>query len=169
MDGGLKVEGPFLKLSDAPNVRKMSDEEIAVWRELSKAPSPPPPGQVDADNDPSKRYAVLKKNGQVIATLYTSGLLETPNGTQVPDDLKADGHGITLANTRLKQMQELHGGTVEYLQDTRTASQSKTSDSLVTAQLLNQNKNQSSSRYSYPELIKFYFSKSFPTTESEIA
>jgi len=102
---------------------------------------PPPPDQVDADNSPSKRYAVLVKDGKVIATFYKSGLMVTPNSVRVPDDLSLNGDGTSLADIRIKQMQDMHGGTVEYTQAFNTVSRSKNSETLMTAQILGQNNN----------------------------
>lgn len=85
---------------------------------------PPDQGQPPkiADNDPSNIYATLQKDGKTIATLYRSGLLQTPNDVALPSNLSRDGLGIPLANKRLQQLQAIYGGTVTYAQNASTAS-----------------------------------------------
>jgi hypothetical protein len=36
----------------------------------------------------------------------------TPNGGPLPANLQADGHGVALADARIRQMLDLVGGTV---------------------------------------------------------
>jgi hypothetical protein len=78
---------------------------------------PAPPTSVDADNDPSKLYATIQKDGKTIATLYTSGAMVTPDGGPLPASLQVDGHGVALAEARIRQMLDLAGGTVSYWQN----------------------------------------------------
>jgi hypothetical protein len=78
---------------------------------------PAPPASVDADNDPSKLYATIQKDGKTIATFYTSGAMVAPNGGSLPANLQVDGHGVALADARIRQMLDLIGGTVSYRQN----------------------------------------------------
>jgi len=96
---------------------------------------PPPVGQADADNDPSKLYATIQKDGKTVATFYTSGLMVTPNAVQVPDDLVADGTGRSLANRRIQQMLQAIGGQVSYTQEVRAQATSAAAKTHFTAQL----------------------------------
>jgi hypothetical protein len=81
---------------------------------------PAPPASVDADNDPSKLYATIQKDGKTIATFYTSGAMVTPNGGPLPANLQVDGHGVALADARIRQMLDLVGGTVSYRQNAQS-------------------------------------------------
>lgn len=87
-----------------------------------------------ADIDPSNRYATIRKDGKTIATVYKSGFVETPNGHALPNDLAADGEGLSLANRRIQQILKMYGGDVEYIQDTRTQAASVAAATLFAAQ-----------------------------------
>jgi hypothetical protein len=78
---------------------------------------PAPPASVDADNDPSKLYAAIQKDGKTIATFYTSGAMVTPNGGPLPANVQVNGHGVALADAWIRQMLDLVGGTVSYRQN----------------------------------------------------
>jgi hypothetical protein len=95
---------------------------------------PPPIGSINTDNDPSKLYATIQKDGKTIATFWTSGAMMTPNGG-TPPDLAVEGHGISLANTRIQQMLREYGGTIQYTQESRTRNSSAGAASLFAAQL----------------------------------
>lgn len=45
---------------------------------------------------------------------------------------------MTGTRARMKQLQEMHGGTFEYVQDAKTTGRSKNSDTLMKAQVLGQ-------------------------------
>jgi hypothetical protein len=128
----MNVNAAALKVIDMANAKitKLPGDRPA----LLNAPEPPPIGSVDADNDPSKLYATIQKDGKTIATFWTSGAMMTPNGG-TPSDLAVDGHGISLANTRIQQMLREYGGTVQYRQESRTQNSSAGAASLFTAQL----------------------------------
>jgi len=86
------------------------------------------------DNDPSNRYATIRKDGKTIATVYRSGFIETSNGDALPNDLAADGQGLSLANQRTQQILKMYGGNVEYIQGTRTRAASAAAAKLFAAQ-----------------------------------
>jgi hypothetical protein len=96
--------------------------------------APQPIGPVDSDNDPSKLYATIQKDGKTIATFWTSGAMMTPNGAALPD-LAVNGHGISLANTRIQQLLEMYGGELQYVHDQRVQNASAGAASLFAAQL----------------------------------
>jgi hypothetical protein len=73
-----------------------------------------------ADIDPSNHYATIRKDGKTIATVYSEWFCGTPNGDALPNDLAADGEGLSLANRRIQQILKMYGGDVEYIQATRT-------------------------------------------------
>jgi hypothetical protein len=87
-----------------------------------------------ADIDPSNHYATIRKDGKTIATVYRSGFVETPNGDALPNDLAADGEGLSLANRRIQQILKMYGGDVEYVQATRTQAASVAAATLFAAQ-----------------------------------
>ena len=85
------LTGPVYGLATALPARKLSGTEAAAADALWAPPAPP--ASVDADNDPSKLYATIEKDGKTIATFYTSGTMVTPNGGPLPANLQVDGHG----------------------------------------------------------------------------
>jgi hypothetical protein len=109
------LAGPVYGLATTLPVRKLSGTEAAVADALWAPPAPP--ASVDADNDPSKLNATIQKDGKTIATFYTSGTMVTSNGGPLPPDLQADGHGVALADARIRQMLDFVGGTVSYRQN----------------------------------------------------
>jgi hypothetical protein len=109
------LTGPVYGLATTLPARKLTGTEAAVADALWAPPAPP--ASVDADNDPSKLYATIEKDGKTIATFYTSGAMVTPNGGPQPANLQVDGHGVALANARIRQMLDLVGGTVSYRQN----------------------------------------------------
>jgi hypothetical protein len=110
-----RLTGPVYGLATTLPARKLTGTEAAVADAL-RAP-PAPPASVDADNDPSKLYATIQKDGKTIATLYASGAMVTPDGGPLPANLQVDGHGVALAEARIRQMLDLLGGTVSYTQN----------------------------------------------------
>ena len=84
------LTGPVYGLATALPARKLSGTEAAAADALWAPPAPP--ASVDADNDPSKLYATIEKDGKTIATFYTSGAMVTPNGGPLPANLQVDGH-----------------------------------------------------------------------------
>ncbi|WP_019906474.1 hypothetical protein [Methylobacterium sp. 77] len=98
-------------LSDAGSAVKVSSDVTRAFREPIDLP---PVGKVRADNDPSKLYATIQKDGNVIATFYTSGLMVTPNNVSLPQNFVVDGSGLSLADSRIRQILDLHGGEVQY-------------------------------------------------------
>ncbi|WP_156650102.1 hypothetical protein [Methylobacterium sp. Leaf89] len=122
----------------APAITKMPESRRKEREAELNPPPPPAPGNVVADNDPSNQYATLEKNGRVLATVYKSGLISTPNEVQLPSDLANDGHGTSLADARLKQMLDMYGGEIKYTQDTMMQAASKTASTLFSAHLAGQ-------------------------------
>ena len=111
--------------------------KLLVARDTGTSLTPipdPPPRTGSLDTDPSNRYATIKKDGKTIATVYRNGFVETPNGEALPNDLAADGEGLSLANRRIQQILKMYGGDVEYFQDTRTQAASATAATLFAAQ-----------------------------------
>ena len=100
--------------------------------------APPDTSATPADNDPSNLYATIQKDGKTVATFYKSGLMVTPNGEALPNDLAVDGHGVSLANQRIQQMLKMYGGDVEYAQDARTRNTSAMAATLFSAQVAGQ-------------------------------
>ena len=96
---------------------------------------PPPVGQADADNDPSKLYATIQKDGRTVATFYSNGLMVNPSDVKVPDDLAADGTGRSLADQRIQQMLRATGGQVSYARDVRAQAASVSANTYFLAQL----------------------------------
>ena len=80
------LTGPVYGLATALPARKLSGTEAAAADALWAPPAPP--ASVDADNDPSKLYATIEKDGKTIATFYTSGTMVTPNGGPLPANLQ---------------------------------------------------------------------------------
>jgi hypothetical protein len=81
--------------------------KLLVARDTGPSPTPiadPPFRTMSLDTDPSNRYATIKKDGKTIATVYRSGFVETPHGEALPNDLAADGEGLSLANQRIQQI-----------------------------------------------------------------
>lgn len=109
------LTGPVYGLATTLPARKLTGTEAAVADALWAPPAPP--ASVDADNDPSKLYATIQKDGKTIATLYTSEAMVTPDGGPLPANLQVDGHGVALAEARIRQMLDLLGGTVSYTQN----------------------------------------------------
>jgi len=119
----IALSGAFKPLQ-IPNsaIRKLSDDEVEMLQR--RQPKAPPPLDVIADNHPSNIYATLERNGQTIATVYKSGGMMTPNAIGSPSNLASDGSGLPLAEQRLQQMLQLHGGTISYAQPRAQASAS---------------------------------------------
>ncbi|WP_156634343.1 hypothetical protein [Methylobacterium sp. Leaf113] len=103
-----------------------------------KQNEPPPVGSVNADNDPSKLYATIQKNGKLIGTFYTSGLSVTPNDMSLPKDYSIQGSGISLADTRIQQLLELYGGEVNYTRPRQDPNITINAATLFAAQLAGQ-------------------------------
>jgi hypothetical protein len=134
------LAGPVYGLATTLPVRKLSGTEAAVADALWAPPAPP--ASVDADNDPSKLNATIQKDGKTIATFYTSGTMVTSNGGPLPANLQADGHGVALADARIRLMLDLVGGTVSYRHNApplnSTANSTANASALFTAQLAGQ-------------------------------
>jgi hypothetical protein len=133
---GIEISGNFKPLQiPASAIRKAEDMgEMAIVRQLYK--EPPAEHEIIADNHPSKTYATIEKNGRVMATIYESGVMMTPNDVGTPPNLFNDGPN--LAERRLQQMQEMIGGTINYAKPKGTAPQSGVSAAtLFLAQLRN--------------------------------
>ena len=124
------IESPY-RAVDVTTAPRVSTTQL----NLISLHLPPPGAQADADNDPSKLYATIQKDGKTVATFYTSGLMVTPNAVQVPDDLVADGTGRSLANRRIQQMLQAIGGQVSYTQEVRAQATSAAAKTHFTAQL----------------------------------
>jgi hypothetical protein len=99
---------------------------------------PEPDNEVISDNHPSRIYATITKGGETIATLYLSGLIMTPNSTALPDNLCSSGHGIALAENRIKQIVSTYGGEVRYASTSNNINSSNQSRFLFDIQMLNQ-------------------------------
>lgn len=127
---GIAISGNFIPLQIKPSsIHKM--EDAGIVRQLQKIP--PAEHEIIADNHPSKMYAQIEKGGRIVATIYESGVMMTPNDVGIPGDLANDGGN--LAERRLQQMLEALGGTVQYKKQT-VAPQSKVSaGNLFLAQL----------------------------------
>jgi hypothetical protein len=63
------------------------------------------------DNDPEKIYAQVVVNGKVVATIYDSGVTESEGA--IPR-LTEEGHGLSLAKARLKDILQVVHGQVKY-------------------------------------------------------
>ena len=125
-------EGFKLKLPPA-SIRTTTPEQLSLFQRAQLEELPP--DDLIADNHPSNIYATLERNGQTIATLYKSGGIMTPNAIGMPSDLSNEGGGLPLAEKRLQQMLELHGGTVSYSRQNAAAPSSANATSLFAAQL----------------------------------
>ena len=130
------LTGPVYGLATTLPARKLTGTEAAMADALRASPAPP--ASVDADNDPSKLYATIQKDGKTIATFYTSGTMVTPNGGPLPANLQVDGHGVALADARIRQMLDLAGGTVSYRQNAPSLNSSANASVLFMAQLAGQ-------------------------------
>jgi hypothetical protein len=128
--------GSVYGLATTLPARKLSGTEAAVADALWAPPAPP--ASVDADNDPSKLYATIRKDGKTIATFYTSGTMITSNGGPLPANLQADGHGVALADARIRQMLDLVGGTVSYRRNAPPLNSTANASALFMAQLAGQ-------------------------------
>jgi hypothetical protein len=80
------LTGPVYGLATTLPARKLTGTEAAMADALRASPAPP--ASVDADNDPSKLYATIQKDGKTIAIFYTSGAMVTPNGGLLPANLQ---------------------------------------------------------------------------------
>lgn len=116
----IALSGAFKPLQ-IPNsaIRKLSDDEVEMLQR--RQPKAPPLLDIIADNHPSNIHATLERNGQTIATVYKSGGMMTPNAIGSPSNLASDGHGLPLADQRLQQMFQLHGGTISCAQASASA------------------------------------------------
>ncbi|MAZ86601.1 MAG: hypothetical protein CL693_03070 [Cellvibrionaceae bacterium] len=67
------------------------------------------------DNHPDNLYAEVVKNGQVIATLYNSGAMQSSNAVAntMKGQLNNDGHGPDLAQRRAEQVANTLGGEIQ--------------------------------------------------------
>ena len=130
------LTGPVYDLATALPARKLSGTEAAAADALWAPPAPP--ASVDADNDPSKLYATIEKDGKTIATFYTSGTMVTPNGGPLPANLQVDGHGVVLADARIRQMLGLVGGTASYRQNAPSLNSTANASVLFATQLAGQ-------------------------------
>jgi hypothetical protein len=74
-------------------------------------PQAPPQSAVRADNAPENLFAKITRNGQLIAKVYNSGLVESPAGFP---DLSLDGSGLALAKKRIAEIVKATGGEVAY-------------------------------------------------------
>jgi hypothetical protein len=123
------IESPY-RIVDLTTTLKVSTTQL----NLISLHLPPPEAQA-ADNDPSKLYATIQKDGKTVATFYTSGLMVNPSDVKVADDLAADGTGRSLADQRIQQMLQATGGQVSYAQDMRARAASKSANTYFLAQL----------------------------------
>ena len=85
-----------------------------------------------ADNAPENIYATIVKDGRTIATFDKKGGIMTPNDVAIPQNLAMAGG----PDPRIAQMLKLHGGTVEYVSDTRIKSESINAQTLFVTQQL---------------------------------
>ena len=122
----------LLKLPPA-SIRTTTPEQLSLFQRTQLEELPP--DDLIADNHPSNIYATLERNGQTIATLYKSGGIMTPDAVGLPSDLSNEGGGLPLAEKRLQQMLELHGGTVSYSRQNAAAPSSANATTLFAAQL----------------------------------
>ena len=124
------IESPY-RAVDVTTAPRVSTTQL----NLISLHLPPPGAQAAADNDPSKLYATIQKDGKTLATFYTSGLMVNPSDVKVPDDLAADGTGRSLADQRIQQMLQATGGQVSYAQDVRAQAASAGANTYFLAQL----------------------------------
>jgi hypothetical protein len=88
-------------------VEKQAEQELEkrqLLEELAAAKRQP-------DNAPEKTYAQVVVNGKVVATVYESGVTATEG--DIPN-LTQDGHGLSLAKARLKDILQVFHGEVRY-------------------------------------------------------
>ncbi len=130
---GIAISGQFKAIPiPASAIHKVDD--VGLLRRLSQ--EPPAEHDIVADNHPSKTYATIEKNGRIVATIYESGVMMTPNDVGRPGNLANDGPN--LAERRLQQMQEMLGGTISYAKPKATPPQPGVSaTTLFLAQLRN--------------------------------
>ncbi len=71
------------------------------------------------DNHPDNLYAAVVKNGEVIATLYNSGAIQSSNAVAntMKGQLSNDGNGPDLAQRRAEQVASSLGGEI-HIKDT---------------------------------------------------
>lgn len=80
-------------------------------------PQAPPQSAVRADNAPENLFAKITKNGQLIAKVYKSGLVESPAGFP---GLSLEGSGLTLAKRRIAEIIKATGGEATYQSGMKT-------------------------------------------------
>jgi len=103
-----------------PEMRAQMEE---VWRGQFRVPVGKP------DNHPDNIYATVKRNGEVIATLYNSGTAETSNAAHARvKNLPSMGESETrigprLAQARAEEIAKAMGGTIEKASTALTPSQ----------------------------------------------
>ena len=124
------IESPY-RAVDVTTAPRVSTTQL----NLISLHLPPPGAQANADNDPSKQYATIQKDGRTVATFYSNGLMVNPSDVKVPDDLAADGTGRSLADQRIQQMLRATGGQVSYAQDVRAQAASAGANTYFLAQL----------------------------------
>ena len=94
-------------------IRKLSDEEIAQFKAIMEmAKNPPKIDPMQADNHPSKLYAEIVKDGQVIAKVYKSGCAETSNA--IGARLRSFFETTDDRDQRAEAIAKAAGGTIRY-------------------------------------------------------
>ncbi|MDN3592509.1 hypothetical protein [Methylobacterium adhaesivum] len=145
MISALTPNFPAQSQSNISSTNKSSDETIATLQD-SPAKRKPAPIPIDTSDPTWNKYADLRKDGKLIARVFANGVTARLVGTRVSDTPVEGEDGIATMNARVKQLQELNGGTVEYFQLTQKANLSEASNSLITTQILAQNGDQASTQ-----------------------
>ena len=145
MISALTSNFPAQAQSNIASTNKSSDETIAKPQD-SPAKRGIAPIPIDTSDPTWNKYADLRKDGKLIARVFANGVTARLVGTRVSDTPVEGEDGIATMNARVKQLQELNGGTVEYFQLTQKANLSEASNSLITTQILAQNGDQASTQ-----------------------
>ena len=105
------------------------DANLLNRPEPDNAPDPPNP-----DIAPGNLYATIAKDGQVVAKVYKSGIVESANG--IVRTLTIGGDPLDIAKARTAEIAESSGGTVEYARGVRRGASAAAAQTLFLTQLL---------------------------------
>ena len=114
----------------APLTKISPDANLLNRPEPDNAPDPS-----NAANALGNLYATIAKDGQVIAKVYKSGIVESPNGI-ARTLTTGDGDPLDIAKARTAEIAESSGGTVEYARGARTGASAAAAQTLFLTQLL---------------------------------
>ena|SRR5215510_5299974 len=101
---------------------------------LNRAQPDNAPDPSNTDNALGNLYATIAKDGQVIAKVYKSGIVESPNG--IARTLTSGGDPLDIAKARTAEIAEGSGGTIEYARGSQTGTSAAAAKTLFLTQLL---------------------------------